>query len=580
MGEPINDVTRLALFQAWHEKCVWCQTPLAFNEMEVEHLLPKSLAGTERTKVLQAHGLEESFDLDALENMAPSCRSCNGRKGKRTPPVAPLITTLLDTANRKAPDIRDASEKLTSSRRVATALTVLGSAARSGDATATEGLRAAARELETGFKAATGQRILRPDSVLAQLKDQAEYLRGIDEAFSYPLAMYESQGPRPPLTPGTVMSMMANEDGFTSRIDVVPKSDDAMERYGPSFTLTTTDDEAGNAAKELLDEALNEGIAVEINEGVAVHFDRLPPGLDHMTERPISGRVVLTPTPTPAPPVPDWHAVLRMTSQPKRSAVRVILRATDDTPTGRDALTGAFAGLRVAATFKRDGASGELRWSLSHEQSSAPIGDQLLTMELLTAMAHGGELLITDVGRARRPEIRIQLDPSEPPPAAKAFLALLRDLRSIEEWTGEEISLPDEISTKDVRHVALIANTLRNGGREITWSELSAEVAPGGVEQLQQGGTLRIVHRGVSALVLGQEVPLGRVERDIAGYVVDTVGPTDADTGYQPVRLVPQDEGAADVFERLVREKKSKRPPPPPRKAAKKRRKERARRTR
>jgi hypothetical protein len=80
--DAIDDLVRLALFEAWGEKCVWCGRPLHFNEMEVEHLLPRSLGGDEKVATLQSHGLEEKFDLEVLENLAPSCGPCNrGKEG-------------------------------------------------------------------------------------------------------------------------------------------------------------------------------------------------------------------------------------------------------------------------------------------------------------------------------------------------------------------------------------------------------------------------------------------------------------------------------------------------------------------
>jgi hypothetical protein len=71
-GRTPDDFTRLALFEAWGESCAWCGRPLFFDLMEVDHLLPKSLKGDERAKVLKLHGKQEDADLDAIENLAPS----------------------------------------------------------------------------------------------------------------------------------------------------------------------------------------------------------------------------------------------------------------------------------------------------------------------------------------------------------------------------------------------------------------------------------------------------------------------------------------------------------------------------
>jgi hypothetical protein len=44
-GKPrrLDNMTRLAMFEAWKERCIWCHRPLFFDQMEVEHVLPKSL---------------------------------------------------------------------------------------------------------------------------------------------------------------------------------------------------------------------------------------------------------------------------------------------------------------------------------------------------------------------------------------------------------------------------------------------------------------------------------------------------------------------------------------------------------
>src|SRR4051812_5438501 len=103
MSEPLDDMTRLAMFDAWDQRCTWCRRPLFFNEMEIEHLLPKSLVGKKRLVTLQLHGHSPEFDLDALENLAPSCGPCNRGKGSKPPPNAPVIALMLAKASDKAP---------------------------------------------------------------------------------------------------------------------------------------------------------------------------------------------------------------------------------------------------------------------------------------------------------------------------------------------------------------------------------------------------------------------------------------------------------------------------------------------
>jgi 5-methylcytosine-specific restriction endonuclease McrA len=79
---------------------------LFFDEMEVEHLLPRALVDADNATLFALHGLDAGVDLLALENLAPSCGPCNRGKGKRPPPRSPLIAMVLANARAKARGIR------------------------------------------------------------------------------------------------------------------------------------------------------------------------------------------------------------------------------------------------------------------------------------------------------------------------------------------------------------------------------------------------------------------------------------------------------------------------------------------
>lgn len=81
---------------------------------------------------LAAHGLTGDYDLQATTNLVPSCGSCNGQKGKRPPPQAPIIALLFERAARRAPDVDDRSRRLTSKRSIERALGVINASAASG----------------------------------------------------------------------------------------------------------------------------------------------------------------------------------------------------------------------------------------------------------------------------------------------------------------------------------------------------------------------------------------------------------------------------------------------------------------
>jgi hypothetical protein len=111
---PIEE--RYAAYLLGGDRCVCCSKPITFSEMELDHLIPKSLQGKELAEVLALHGIDENFDLDSLENLVPSCRQCNGGKGDRPPPYKPIITMMREAAVHRAPKIRE-SARLTMTKR-------------------------------------------------------------------------------------------------------------------------------------------------------------------------------------------------------------------------------------------------------------------------------------------------------------------------------------------------------------------------------------------------------------------------------------------------------------------------------
>ena len=58
-------LTRANLFRRDDNKCVYCGSP---HQLTIDHVVPRSAGGT-----------------DSWENLVTACRSCNTRKGSRTP---------------------------------------------------------------------------------------------------------------------------------------------------------------------------------------------------------------------------------------------------------------------------------------------------------------------------------------------------------------------------------------------------------------------------------------------------------------------------------------------------------------
>jgi hypothetical protein len=100
--------------------------------MEVEHLIPKSLTGAKLDALLATHGLPSDYDLNATQNLAPSCGPCNRGKGARVPPETPVVSLLLEAARKRAPKVEADAKAFATKAEVDVALGVIMATAESG----------------------------------------------------------------------------------------------------------------------------------------------------------------------------------------------------------------------------------------------------------------------------------------------------------------------------------------------------------------------------------------------------------------------------------------------------------------
>jgi hypothetical protein len=582
-AEPVDNLTRLAMLEAWNASCVWCGRPLFFNQMEAEHLIPRSLGdesnAPKRAEVLQIHGLGADYDVDALENLAPSCRACNSGKGSKSPPDTPGIALLLEKSRARAPAIRTAAKKMRGDRVIERAAAVLRAGAEEGNPKAVDELREAANVLSQAVERATGQAVSRLHSALDGLASAGTAIAQGDAHFDYLATTGPTGGPSHEVAKGAVMTYSETHGSVTSRIDVIPRDDEALERYGPKVSLSLADGEAGVRAAALLNDALRDGRSVEITEGLEVTFDRLPPLFADRAGKPLSGgsvRVALYNDSPQRRPVPAWRAEMRMSSPSGSSAtLHVRLEEVDNAPEGWDgALMGHKAGMTVTALFRRNAHGGQIQFNFKHVLDDSPIRRQLAGARFLEAVRRGGELVVIDRGGTERPQLQLVQEAEETPPQDRAFIALLEDLALIEDRSGAKFSLPEEISADDVRHIADIAALIRDGSRSITWSNATMTVLEPGVAKLREGGVMRM-EETISTVILGLEVELGVLRRDIPEYEFVEATPVVDPEGSFRVTIKPPTTEAAKIREVLLERPAAQRrpPPPPPRKKHSRKRK-------
>jgi hypothetical protein len=77
-----NAILRLALYEAYGGKCRSCGIPLDFAQVEIDHLVPRTTTPEGIAKLVHADRAK-GYDLDAVYNLAPTCKRCNGKKSNR-----------------------------------------------------------------------------------------------------------------------------------------------------------------------------------------------------------------------------------------------------------------------------------------------------------------------------------------------------------------------------------------------------------------------------------------------------------------------------------------------------------------
>lgn len=78
----LTQIERRAIWEVGGKACAYCGDPLEYSEVEVDHIIPQSVEDdlNRWAAVRQEYQLDATFDLNGLENFAPSCSRCNGRK--------------------------------------------------------------------------------------------------------------------------------------------------------------------------------------------------------------------------------------------------------------------------------------------------------------------------------------------------------------------------------------------------------------------------------------------------------------------------------------------------------------------
>lgn len=108
----IEDVLRLAIYEAYKGKCFYTGQPVPYQDFEVDHIIPESLTAEIET-IKKRLGLGDDFHINSIENLVPSRSGINLRKNGQLFADNTLLLYFEQTKAKKATVIalRDKYEK-------------------------------------------------------------------------------------------------------------------------------------------------------------------------------------------------------------------------------------------------------------------------------------------------------------------------------------------------------------------------------------------------------------------------------------------------------------------------------------
>ena len=82
MSGTLSGVARIAILTAHSKRCAYCEKPLKYADLEIDHIIPRSLSKNpqELQNLFAQLSLDANFDLDSIENLLPAHGRCNRRK--------------------------------------------------------------------------------------------------------------------------------------------------------------------------------------------------------------------------------------------------------------------------------------------------------------------------------------------------------------------------------------------------------------------------------------------------------------------------------------------------------------------
>lgn len=129
-----TDEEHFAIWRAYGQKCFYCEQPLAFAEITIDHLIPERLLDdTEQLQSIKSqYGLGTNFSINGYCNWVPAHLHCNQDKGTTIFQPSPIFLTYLVKAQRKGILARQEAERFAKNMKGGDVLGRLGVALQRG----------------------------------------------------------------------------------------------------------------------------------------------------------------------------------------------------------------------------------------------------------------------------------------------------------------------------------------------------------------------------------------------------------------------------------------------------------------
>jgi 5-methylcytosine-specific restriction endonuclease McrA len=117
-----NRLLRHVLVDLWNQQCYWCRRFKDYADLQIDHILPRTADKSKCDSLQRAFGIDASYDVNAIYNLAPICGTCNREKNDVDLTRYGVVLTALRKAEKIAPKVAHRVESFGTTLNLAGAL--------------------------------------------------------------------------------------------------------------------------------------------------------------------------------------------------------------------------------------------------------------------------------------------------------------------------------------------------------------------------------------------------------------------------------------------------------------------------